>query len=453
LKIAILFDNQRRPDTTGVYCYRALQKEHEVTHFLPGQLEHLRPGAYDVYLQIDDGFSHVLPPHLHPSIFWAIDTHVNFERCLEKAKHFDLVFCAQRSGAEKMRRRGIPARWCPLAFDPEIHRKWAKAKILDISFVGNFGHFRWGRFFWKGKKIFKERARLISLLKKKFHLFTGNFFFEDMALVYSISKIVFNRSVADDVNMRVFEALGCGSLLVTNRIGPGQDLLFKHKKHLIEYRTPKDLIEAVDYYLHHDAEREEIAAQGQQEALRKHTYAHRMDYMLSFLKPWTPQRFGEREISVEGDPWVIEQKVLQSCCHGRGIDVGCGPRKIQASAIGIDIQKKGTQAEIISAGDNLPFRDGMLDYVVACHNLEHYEDPQRALAEWRRVLKPGGVLGAVVPDDRIIDTRSLNPEHRQAFTPDRIRQEIVRNGGWSLEVMEEVIDGWSFGFLLRKVEG
>ncbi len=37
-----------------------------------------------------------------------------------------------------------------------------------------------------------------------------------MARTYSAARTVFNRSIKNDINMRVFEALASGSLLVTN---------------------------------------------------------------------------------------------------------------------------------------------------------------------------------------------------------------------------------------------
>jgi spore maturation protein CgeB len=129
--------------------------------------------------------------------------------------------------------------------------------------------------------------------------------------------------VKDDVNMRVFEALGCGSLLVTNRIGPGQDLLFKNGEHLIEYENQKDLIEVVGYYLAHGEERERIAAQGRAQALKKHTYAHRLDYMLSFFKPLAARSFDFSHPIYQGDLWAYEQSALAPWCHGRGIDEAC----------------------------------------------------------------------------------------------------------------------------------
>ncbi|HKU73547.1 MAG TPA: methyltransferase domain-containing protein [Pyrinomonadaceae bacterium] len=40
------------------------------------------------------------------------------------------------------------------------------------------------------------------------------------------------------------------------------------------------------------------------------------------------------------------------------------------------------------------------DFVIACHILEHLEDPIGAIKTWFRVLKPGGVLFMSIPDRR-----------------------------------------------------
>ena len=116
-----------------------------------------------------------------------------------------------------------------------------------------------------------------------------------------------------------------------------------------------------------------------------------------------------------------ERLALYPICNGKGIDVGCGFRKTHPGAIGIDLtpggQKgragcvKGQQsvADIAASGDALDMiADASLDYVVQRHNLEHYQDPVKALQEWKRVLKHGGLLGMVVPDDAVCDTIRLD---------------------------------------------
>src|SRR5262245_40332822 len=105
-KVAVIFDNKVRPDTTGIYCRRALGGLVEVEHFLPSELSRIPPQGFDLYLNIDDGLEYRLPPDLRPCAWWAIDTHLNFEWCLKRAGDFDFVFTAQRDGAEHFREAG-----------------------------------------------------------------------------------------------------------------------------------------------------------------------------------------------------------------------------------------------------------------------------------------------------------------------------------------------------------
>lgn len=44
--------------------------------------------------------------------------------------------------------------------------------------------------------------------------------------------------------------------------------------------------------------------------------------------------------------------------------------------------------------------DSSQDFVIACHILEHLEDPVGAIKTWFRILKPGGVLFMSIPDRR-----------------------------------------------------
>ena len=57
-------------------------------------------------------------------------------------------------------------------------------------------------------------------------------------------------------------------------------------------------------------------------------------------------------------------------------------------------------ADYYGDATELPFRDNSLDYVVTSHVLEHVPNPVKALAEWYRVLRPGGIIYCLVPDRR-----------------------------------------------------
>src|SRR5271156_4896806 len=87
-RVALIFDSVQRPETTGVYCLRALSRLVEVEHFQPGELDLVPRDGFDLYLNIDDGMRYRLPADLHPSAWWAIDTHMDFAWCLQKARGF-----------------------------------------------------------------------------------------------------------------------------------------------------------------------------------------------------------------------------------------------------------------------------------------------------------------------------------------------------------------------------
>lgn len=98
----------------------------------------------------------------------------------------------------------------------------------------------------------------------------------------------------------------------------------------------------------------------------------------------------------------------------RVLDVGCGTgwfsreaERAGARVVALDIglrllMKVGEKCRASRvAGDacRLAFADGCFDVVLSSECIEHTNDPQAALAEMCRVLKPGGVLVVTVPNE------------------------------------------------------
>lgn len=99
--------------------------------------------------------------------------------------------------------------------------------------------------------------------------------------------------------------------------------------------------------------------------------------------------------------------VLGPLCQGCGIDVGFGGDPITPTAMRMDLPQPYART-----GDALPvqlpgdcrdllwFRSDVLDYVYSSHVLEDFDREQTApiLGEWARVLRPGGCMVLLQPD-------------------------------------------------------
>ena len=189
--------------------------------------------------------------------------------------------------------------------------------------------------------------------------------------------------------------------------------------------------------------------------------------MKKFIDRWLKKNNGgekKKRITVTEDEHPERLVLLPYCTKGKGIDVGCGHRKTHSNCIGVDIIPKGekgeygcvkgkeSSADVCASGDNLSmFEDGELDFVVSRHNLEHYIDVIKTLMEWKRVLKVGGVLALVLPDERHVNTIELDPTHKHVFTPESIKRYLELLGGYEIIRNESVIDKWSFVCVAKKV--
>ena len=134
------------------------------------------------------------------------------------------------------------------------------------------------------RKYLKRMRTLNKLAKKYSVLSVDNIWGENISKIYNISKIGFNKSLSGDLNMRVFEVMSCGTMLLTDRIENGITDIFEDKKHLVMYENEEELYELIEYYLINEDEREEIAKKGQSEVHKNHKYDNRVQYMLNKIK-------------------------------------------------------------------------------------------------------------------------------------------------------------------------
>lgn len=477
-KVAAIFDNSVRPETTGGYCLRALSTLVETQHFLPSQIDEI-PHTFDLFLFVDDGLNYPLPEKLRPSAWWAIDTHMDFDRCLAKARSADHVFAAQKNGAERLHATGIEkVQWLPLACDPDIHRRHPVPKRFDVAFVGNL--------------VPGPRLELLDAIRKNVpNHWIGRCYFDEMAKMFSASRVIFNRSVLDDVNMRVFEALASGSLLLTNPLeANGLEEMFQDGVHLATYNDARDLLEKLRFYIEHEDIRERIAAAGHTEVRARHTYLHRMQTILDVAAARSPQTSrhvdaltvpakdrpgapGNQASRATKDPLYFQfdrPEVLKLVppSAARVLDVGCSSgllgRSIKqrqpAEVIGLELNPAVADLARVHLdnvlnvnieSDNAEFPNDRFDCVICADVLEHLMRPLGVLKKIRSWLTPSGRLVASIPNvghhtvisgllDGTWDYQSaglLDIDHVRFFTLTEI-EKLYERAGFKIEQLQFV---------------
>lgn len=113
----------------------------------------------------------------------------------------------------------------------------------------------------------------------------------------------------------------------------------------------------------------------------------------------------------------LEHEILK----GKGIDIGCGLNPIFPDVRRFDIADG-------DANHITQFVSERFDYVFSSHCLEHMHDPRQAILEWWQLVKPGGHLIFIVPDEDLYEQgvfpSRFNPDHKATFT-------ISKSTSWS----------------------
>ena len=298
MSVGIYYNSDIRNNGTAVLCMDGLKNGLSLGDSLRRYRSPVEDGfelpKHTLNLMIDDGRDDIsyVPPS--PNAFYAIDTHLGWEVRLNKARKFDVTYCAQKPAVEKMIAEGVNAKWLPLACSPMAHPNLSEVLDLprekliqligpngnmdvknEIAFVG----------FLRDEQEEGYNSR-IDYLDKLFGEIPNcwlsyNVFFEAMAVPFIRSKLGFNISIRDDLNMRFFEVLSTGTCLLTNRNVAGlEELGFVEGEHYIGYEGMEEMVERAQWGLAHPMEREEIAARGHALVREKHTYADRMRQIL-----------------------------------------------------------------------------------------------------------------------------------------------------------------------------
>jgi len=151
--------------------------------------------------------------------------------------------------------------------------------------------------------------------------------------------------------------------------------------------------------------------------------------------------------------------------QGYGMDIGFGGDAIVPHAITFDMPQPYTSVGASPqhlGGDcrRLPLKSGVLDWLYNSHLIEDftYSDQIPMVQEWLRVLKDGGKLLILAPDQQrflahcAATGQSINEAHKEAdYSRKTFKKRVLKTGNIRAKVLaEEDFADYSWGIVLEK---
>jgi len=215
-----------------------------------------------------------------PLIFYSVDSHHHYDLHAHIAHIFDQTYVAQSDYIEIFRSANVAAEWLPLWASRFVEA--SSEKSFGAAFVGNMN-----------STLNPDRVEFFEKLKAliPIHIKVGDYW-----TIFPHAEIVVNQTVKSDLNFRVFEAMMCGALLLTEHSSNGLLDLFKDGEHLVTYQkgNAEDAAQKIAYLLANVDRCREIAHAGREEILRAHLPRHRAEKILARAKGLTRTKNSQR---------------------------------------------------------------------------------------------------------------------------------------------------------------
>ena len=223
-----------------------------------------------------------LPRDLHdsplPTVCLNIDNFSWMDSRFRWAMLFDHVFVWQPRFVSMFQKAGHPSVFLlPHAVEGRLFSGMETGRCFDLGWVGRVG-----------PPWYARRNRIIPKLAARFQMndFRRRYSKEETAKVYQQSKIVVNVTRDEfppEANMRCYEAMASGALLITPMPTELTELGFREGEHFVGWNDEAQILDLVQNYLSDEPRRREIARAGQDLVLREHTFDCRRDMLRSSL--------------------------------------------------------------------------------------------------------------------------------------------------------------------------
>lgn len=229
-------------------------------HIHPEMLSGQLPENIDLWLQIDAGWHLSARPKAKITALVETDPHVLKSSYSLPKSYSDFTFCMQ---GHYMENEDI---YLPYGYDPTIFFPEDLDKETDACLIGLH---------------YPQRDALVNGIKSqgyKVHYSIGEIY-EDNRMLYNHSKVALCWSTLLDLPARVWEGMGMGLPVVTNRV-PDLDKFFLEGVDYIGFSSLNEGIAKTVWTLENYETAKQIGMSAHEKVKAKHTWDHRVQTIL-----------------------------------------------------------------------------------------------------------------------------------------------------------------------------
>ena len=238
----------------------ALPKEMARTLLHPEMLRGQVPEEVDLWLQVDAGWHLSSRPRAKIVAHVQTDPHVLKGNYNLPKSYSDFNFCMQKC---YMQEGEI---YLPYGYDPTIYYPTEVEKEFDACLIGLH---------------YPQRDMLVSNLRNRDYTvqYSIGEIFEDNAELYNKSRVALSWSTLQDLPARVWEGMGLGLPVLTNRV-PDLDNFFVEGLDYLGFTTLPEAVEKFVWAMNNYDKALEIAHSAHKKVKAEHTWDHRVQTIL-----------------------------------------------------------------------------------------------------------------------------------------------------------------------------
>ena len=214
-----------------------------------------------------------------PTVVFHEDVYAYTHRRIRWSMLFDYAVLFHPGFESAFRESGHPnPLMLPLGAFRDLFQGPEKERDIEVGSVGRVD----GTLYASRRRILPELSHHFGMNDWRRHYTPA-----EMVDIYQRSKIVINISRDDwpqEANMRTFEVMGAGALLVTRLPSELSQIGFQEGIHFVGYCREEEIVPLLWPYLKDERSRCQIAAAGKEKVLREHTYDCRAAALLERVR-------------------------------------------------------------------------------------------------------------------------------------------------------------------------